>query len=1100
MHSYRAYALATFVFLFALPARSQTTDGLISGRITDLFSGAGLANVTVTFLNPDQNSHGAAATDGSGNYALPLLSPGEYFIRVEARGYQAQEIHDLEVAVSGRLELNFRMRPLSDIWEAGQFRSLVMPGSSAVITFFGPDVDESRSATVDVHPASRGELDSSISFVVSPADLDALPLEARDTYATLVLQPGVASGTSTGRGLGIAINGQRPTASNYLLDGVENNNALVTGPLNVVAPESVQEYRISTSDYSAEFGRTSGFIANAVTRAGGSAWHGVGYFYLQNEALNANDLTRNVQGLPRAKERQLQPGISIGGPILKNRLLINLSTEYLQSVSQTAPAQFRLPTAQFFSLFHLTPPANSLALQTMNMFPAPTAPLDKNTGTEIATIERPAALNRLLVLPRLDYLLGGGKHRIMVRESYAKVDLPDFIWTPYKDFITPLDQKTSGLAASGTSMLRPDLTNEARFAVNSDSTAFQRRQPNFPSLVTFDPAANRIWLPGSPAFYGFDGNYHYQEISDNLVRVRGKHVSKFGGGLLLRQLYENVDPGNFLVFRSYASFYLDQTQYFFAPATRLNPPALDSSFGRNYGYKQFFLFAQDSFKVTRRLTVDYGLRYEHFGAPVNTGPNPDITVQLGAGASLPQRIGSATLQSLSPNQSLYNTDNRDFAPRAGFAYNVAGNGRTVLRGSYGIFFDRPFDNLWLSLEANSFVLGAYNAINTNYLAPLNTILPGILASPNQRLNVPNVVLYQPHLRNGYSQNFFLGLQHQVTNGLSLEINGTGALGRELVTTDIVNRTSAPGAFSAGTLNANLPPIAYRSDQGSSEYFGGSAVLRYRTSRGAAQLAYTLSHSIDNQTDPLAGDFFDFVFTGGKNDQGQPLAGTLIDQLLQGGVPSPVAAFTRQFDSRGDRANSDFDQRQNLVGYASSRIPGVAQASRFAPVLRGWEIAGMGAIRSGFPYTVFAPSQSGGLIYNNTANLIGSPYANTSVAGGLQVLNAKGFQIPAAGQVGNTARNEFRGPGLASADVSASRSFALRWLGEQGMLVFRADMFNVLNHSNLNNPAAMLTAANVAQKTFGVATFGRQDAATGFPSTTPLDESPRTIQLMLRVVF
>jgi hypothetical protein len=161
---------------------------------------------------------------------------------------------------------------------------------------------------------------------------------------------------------------------------------------------------------------------------------------------------------------------------------------------------------------------------------------------------------------------------------------------------------------------------------------------------------------------------------------------------------------------------------------------------------------------------------------------------------------------------------------------------------------------------------------------------------------------------------------------------------------------------------------------------------------------------------------------------------------------------------------------------------------------------MGAIRSGFPYSVFVPEQSGGLFYNNRANLVGNPYVTTNVPGGVQLLNPAAFQIPADGTVGNTGRNEFRGPGLASADLSLSRSFALPWLGEAGRLALRADFFNVFNHANLNNPSNLLTSETLAQSTFGIATYGRQDSVTGFPSTTPLDETPRQIQLMLRVTF
>lgn len=1087
--------------LFALPSAAQTTDGLISGHVTDSVRAAPVAGASILYSSIQTNASGAAVTDQTGNYVLPLLSPGTYRIRVEARSFQPREIQELEVPVSGRLAVDFQLRPLADVWEAGIYRSVLLPGSKVIVTFYGPDLDESKSAAIDTQNSARGSLETTISHVIFPEEVQNLPLAGRDVYALLVMQPGVTSDISTGRGLGLAVNGQRATASNYLLDGVENNDASVTGPLNIVPPEAVQEYRISTNNFSAEFGRTSGFIADAVTRRGAGAWHGLAYYYHENEALDANDFDRNLRGLTRGKNREIQPGFSFGGPLIKDKLFLALSGEYAQFDSRAAPAQFRLPATSFYTLKNIPPPSTGLALQLLSRFPAPAAPIDINTGTEIATISRPSELNRYIVLPRLDYSLKGGVHRIAARTIVANLNLPDFIWTPFKDFITPLGRKTTGVALSATSMLRPNLTNEARLGFDSDSQAFDRRFPDFPSLTSFDLANNRIWLPGSPAFYGFHSNYHYQDLQDNLVWARGRHVFKFGGGMLLRQVSGVVDPGNFIVFRNFLAFYLDQTTYFFAPASRLNPGTLDTSFARDYHYKQFYAFAQDSFKVTRRLALDYGLRYERFGAPVNSGTTKDLAVQLGRGSSLPERISNAVLQAPpAGDQSLYSTDNKDFAARAGFSLNLHNNGQTLLRGSYGIFYDRPFDNLWQTLQANNFYLGAFNAFRTNYLAPLDTIVPALLASPNQRLNVPNLTMYQPDLKNGRVQSYFLGLQHQLSNAFFVEVNAAGSQARDLITTDILNRSTSPGAFGKNELNPNLPTISYRSSQGSSSYNAFTALGRYRSDRLQLQLAYTLSHSIDNQSDPLLGDFFNFLFTGGKDDQGQPLAGTILDQLLQGGVPSPVAAFTRENDSHGDRGNSDFDQRQNLVGYVVYQIPGVRSSSWVAALSKNWTIAMLGAVRSGFPYSVFAPDQSGGLIYNNRANLVGDPYTNTSVAGGQRLLNAAAFQQPANGQIGNTGRNEFRGPGVASMDLSLSRSFGLKWLGEAGRVTFRADAYNFLNHANLNNPFAELTTTSVVQQTFGVATFGRLDSHSGFPSSIPLDETSRQIQLMLRINF
>src|SRR5580693_8174143 len=179
----------------------------------------------------------------------------------------------MELPVAARLELEFRLRPLSDVWESGQYRSVFLPGTKTIVTFYGPDVDSSHSASFEATQGQRGALESKVSEVIDPAQIRDLPLAGRDVYTMLVTQPGVTADAATARGLGLAINGQRPSSSNFMLDGLENNNYLVTGPLVTVAPEQIQEYRISTNNFSAEYGRTSGFVANAITKPGTTAFH-----------------------------------------------------------------------------------------------------------------------------------------------------------------------------------------------------------------------------------------------------------------------------------------------------------------------------------------------------------------------------------------------------------------------------------------------------------------------------------------------------------------------------------------------------------------------------------------------------------------------------------------------------------------------------------------------------------------------------------------------------------------------------------------------------------------------------------------------------------
>src|SRR5207302_470491 len=230
--------LVSFIFSVCFAA-AQTTQGLIAGRLVNSQSGAPVAGAQVAYSNAATGASGVATSDRSGNYFLPLLSPGFYRVRATANGFQSREVQELELPV--------------------------------------------------------------------------------------------AADTGTARGLGLAINGQRPSSSNFMLDGLENNNYLVTGPLSPVAPEAIEEYRVSTNNFSAEYGRTSGFVANAVTRSGGNQFHGIGYFYLNNDVLNANGFQANLQGLPRNPDKQNQIGFQVGGPILKDRLFFSGSFDHLRS-------------------------------------------------------------------------------------------------------------------------------------------------------------------------------------------------------------------------------------------------------------------------------------------------------------------------------------------------------------------------------------------------------------------------------------------------------------------------------------------------------------------------------------------------------------------------------------------------------------------------------------------------------------------------------------------------------------------------------------------------------------------------------------------------
>jgi hypothetical protein len=717
--------------------------------------------------------------------------------------------------------------------------------------------------------------------------------------------------------------------------------------------------------------------------------------------------------------------------------------------------------------------------------------------TQVDSLSPAVAVNRTLAIERLDYNTRDGRDRIMGRVLINRFTEPDFIWSPYKDFISSLHENTVAVGGSYIHAFRADLTNEFRLSYSTDDLGWNRPHPEVPSLTTSDLYAvggvqySGVTLPGSLAFYSYKNANRSWEALDNLIWTRGRHLVTVGGGLLWRSSdgYLTAGQDGQYYFSNVLLFALGNPNFFRAAIDRTTRPNLQQpGFQRTYKYGQDFLFAQDTYKLTRRLTVNYGLRYEFYGGPRNTGATKDAMVQLGSGSGLAQQLVGASLSAPngSGDEQIFGSSN-DFEVRTGAAYDLFGSGRTLLRGGFGTFYDRPFDNLWENVRGNNLILPlvALPTGKFNFLAPIPSVLQTF---QGQKLAVtfPDVTLVDPNLRNGRVKSYFAGVQQRITDNLTLEVNALGSYGRALITTDVINRS-----FSTllGRYNNNLPDIAYRANQGFSDYNALTAVVRYRSSRGMVQGSYTWSHSIDNQSDPLIGDFFNLSFTSIQTGLGLDKRST----------------FSEQFNPNADRGNSDFDQRHNLVIFSYWNLPAPFMLSKANLLLRDWTVAGLAAFRSGLPYTVYGPSAAiggQGLVMNNRANLLEpnqTVFANpASVVGGVQLLNPAAFGSAAPSTLGSLGRNSLIGPGFYSFDLSLARAFSLPWLGETGRLRVRADAYNVLNHANLGNPYAQLT--DPASAAFGIASYGRQGFQSGFPAVSPLNETPREIQISIKVEF
>ena len=1051
----------------ALQSPAQTTQGLITGRVSDLSSDIGIKACKIAIATAAFESPIIRYTSDAGDYAIAPLSPGSYDLRVECGNYQSQESHNIRLEVAALVLINIRMRPLSEVWEDNYRKLMVLPDAS-VLTLYGPDVDLSHTSLVQSLRGAPAALETTVSQTIDTGLLQTVPLSGRDAYTLLVLQPGVTSDSGTSRSLALSVNGQRASASKFLLDGIENDNALVTGPLSPIPPEALQEFRISSNSFSAEYGRASGYISNAVTRAGTPVFHGLTYAYLRNEALIAK-APIIPGGDPSAPLREIEPGLVLSGPVRKKwHLAGSFSWESTRLYTRQPPATYTLPTGSWVS--SLQP--GTLASKWFS--PVASAAPNALGTTVTSTLSPPLHIDRDIFVPRLDWANGQGTQRLMTRYAGFIVGRPDFVYNPWPGFNTDLKQTTHSLVASWIWTPGTRVTHELRAGFSVDALSDLRPHPEVPLLSVTGAATLLLGvnLPSSNQTASFSNRTGAFELDEDLGYYSSRHVLRAGAGLVAHRIsgvLTSYDSAHFN-FQTLSDFAIDAPNQIRVALDR-NATATLPSFSRRYSTADWYAFIQESYRPWQRLTLDLGLRYDWFGAPTNIGPAQDYLLTIADAGDLATRVESAQLNRPASASPLYAIRHNGLALRSGISYSLDRSSRTVIRAAAGVYTDRPFDNLWQTIRNNDYLqlLSPLTPATRNYTDVVSVLksLPSLQLHPDSI----DVTTYSSGFSTPRVLNWMAGLQRSIGSRYLVEGDYLGSSSSSLVTTDRLNRqNSVPFTGSSSIIRfvPNLGDILYRANQGSSQYSAFTALLRYRSPRLASALSYTFSSSWDNQSDPLTGEFSD----------------------LNLGDPgfSRKAAFIQQGDPSSSWGHSDFDRRHNFVALTSWALPGW---------LHGFQLSFLGALRSGLPFTVFGKPTGSSLI-DNPADLVPgvSMWAGRiPVQGGVLLLNSAAF-IAVSDHIGSSGRNRLYGPGLISADAALSRRFHLPGLPERLAFMLRIDAYNVFNHANLGDPDSNLDDGQA----FGVARQGPQAIPQAFRILAPLEDARRQLQLSLRVEF
>jgi len=1022
----RFFCCPFILFLFVHSSVAQSPTGTVSGIVTDP-SGGTIAGAEVIVVNDATRVQFTGKTNEEGIYVVPNLLPGNYRLQVSKVGFKTIIKPDIVVSVQDALSINFAL-PLGDV--------------SEIVTIQG------GAPLVNTESAA-------VSTVIDRQFVENLPMNGRTFNTLLQLTPGVVIAPSNSNAPGqFSIAGQRTSANNFSVDGVSANFGVqpgitaggasglgqaqafsaLGGTSSLVSVDDLQEFRVETSSFAPEFGRQPGGQVLLTTRSGTNDWHGGVFDYFRNTVMDANDWFANSAGLSRAEERHNDFGGFLGGPIWKGRTFFFFSYE---------GARLRLPTTILAQVPSLSARQNapSSLVPFLNAYPIPNGAIsaDGFTAQYAGGFSNSGTLDATSV--RIDHFFSS-HFSIFGRYNYAPSQSVS-LYSPGEVDSLPVNTQTLTVGANmewGTKLSNSLRGNYSTQSANINSSLHAMNGGTIPDASLFlgdlPLGANELNFQTFDTYYFAAGTIGHNQtkqvnVTDDLSWTIATHKVKFGTDI--RFLYLDIEPA-----ASVFGYSANSVQDFLATG-QADLYVTTTRPGKILG-KAFSLYGQDTWNVTSRLTLSYGLRWEVSPAPTARG-----NTKLIAWENLNNLAALAPASSGTP---LWTTKYANLAPRAGVAYRLNANGDFVLRAGAGIFYD-------LGLGAASIVPSYWpNSASTFYpgvslpLTSAPSYLPALSLTPPYP---DQVYAFTPGLKVPRSYQWNVAVEKSFGGKQALSVTYLGQAGRDLL--------RKQGFFQP---NPDFAGLFYVTQNDAFSNYDALQVQYRRplSKQVQALLNYSFSHSLDNSSD-------DYV---------AGLSNTVIS-------------------AKNDYASSDFDVRHSFSGAITWELPLTKYSRILSGITRDWSLDTMVVARSGFPLNahVFLGASTLANQFTRPDLITGQPIwiSNPKAPGG-RSLNPKAFVAPTSVRQGTEGRNDIRGFGFTQVDLSVGRLFSL---GDRFRLQFRADAFNVLNHPNFTNPAGYIQ--------FGALEFQSTKMLNqGLGGLNPLFQGggPRSSQLSLKFTF